>query len=269
MANSMGSGGSGAGKVAVGVRDVSHAFPLPGGGVKSVLEHIELSVAQGEFVAIVGPSGCGKTTLMNLAAGLEPVQTGSVEVLGCSPRSGRRDVGYLFARDALLPWRSVLGNAELALELAGVEKAERQERARALLAQVGLEGVAKAFPAELSQGMRQRVAIARTLAATPSLLMLDEPFSALDAQTKLLLQDAFSQLWQGLGSTVILITHDLAEAVALADRVVLMTAGPGRIKRVFRVDLARPRSIVDLQGDPGFHHIYEQLWSELREEVTR
>lgn len=248
---------------------MSHAFPTADGQATRVLESIDIDVADGEFVAIVGPSGCGKTTLLNLVAGLEPVQHGTVLVRGHTPRCGDRDVGYLFARDALLPWRSVLGNAELALEIAGVAKAERTSRARQLLADVGLAAVADAYPAQLSQGMRQRVAIARTLAAAPSLLMLDEPFSALDAQTKLLLQDAFSTLWQRLRSTVVLITHDLSEAVALADRVVLMTAAPGRVKRVFPIDLGRPRSVVGLQGDPEYHRIYQELWGELCEEVTR
>ncbi len=250
------------------VEGVSHWFASPGGGELQVLDNITLSIGTGEFVGLVGPSGCGKTTLMNVLAGLEVPTQGRVLVLEGRPRAGNRDLGYLFARDALLPWRSVAANAELAMEMSGVAKAERKARAAEMLARVGLDGFAGAFPAQLSQGMRQRVAIARTLVATPRLLLLDEPFSALDAQTKLLLQDTFSGLWQTIGSTVILITHDLHEAIALADRVVLLTARPGRVKSVFAVDLPRPRSIVDLQGDDRFHQLYERIWAELREEVV-
>ncbi len=254
---------------AISVQALSHAFAGADGRAAPVLRDINLQVAKGEFIAIVGPSGCGKTTLMNLVAGLEPVQSGMVSVDGHVPRVGDRHVGYLFARDALLPWRTVLGNAALAMEIGGVDKAERNERAMSLLADVGLDHASHSYPAQLSQGMRQRVAIARTLATTPDLLLLDEPFSALDAQTKLLLQDTFARLWAHLSSTVMLITHDLSEAIALADRVVLMSARPGRIKRVFTVELPRPRSIIDLPSEPAFHRIYEELWQELREEVTR
>ncbi len=253
----------------VRIAGVSHSFAAPDGSRRPVLEGIDLEIRRGEFVAIVGPSGCGKTTLLNLVAGLVRAEVGIVQVHGGRPKVGDPEVGYLFARDALLPWRTVLGNAELALEIAGVAKTERRRRAEELLASVGLADSANAYPAQLSQGMRQRVAIARTLATRPDLLMLDEPFSALDAQTKLLLQDTFSQLWAGLGATVVLITHDLSEAISLADRVVLMTARPGRIKRVFEVDLPRPRSVVTLQSEEAYHRMYQQLWSELSEEVVR
>ena len=200
--------------VAVTVEGVSHCFATPGEGELQVLDNITLSIGQGEFVGVVGPSGCGKTTLMNVVAGLDVPTHGSVSVLEARPRAGNRDVGYLFARDALLPWRTVAANAELAMEMGGVAKAERRARAAEMLARVGLDGFARAYPAQLSQGMRQRVAIARTISTSPKVLLLDEPFSALDAQTKLLLQDMFSSLWRTIGSTVILITHDLHEAIA-------------------------------------------------------
>ncbi|MGC8511961.1 MAG: ABC transporter ATP-binding protein [Acidimicrobiales bacterium] len=262
-------GGSVPGGSVVRIAGVSHSFAAPDGARRQVLDSIDLEIRRGEFVAIVGPSGCGKTTLLNLVAGLVRAEVGIVQVHGGRPKVGDPEVGYLFARDALLPWRTVLGNAELALEIAGVAKTERRRRAEELLASVGLADSANAYPAQLSQGMRQRVAIARTLATRPDLLMLDEPFSALDAQTKLLLQDTFSHLWAGLGATVVLITHDLSEAISLADRVVLMTARPGRIKRVFEVDLPRPRSVVTLQSEEAYHRMYQQLWSELSEEVVR
>lgn len=247
---------------------VSHLFKSAEGVHVEAIQDLSLAVGTGEFVAIVGPSGCGKTTLLNIVSGLETPSTGEVLVNGHRPRSGDRDVGYLFARDALLPWRTVLANVELPLALYGVGKAERRERARVALADVGLEHFTAALPAELSQGMRQRAAIARTLAANPSLMLLDEPFSALDAQTKLLLQDSFSSLWSQISSTVVLITHDLGEAIALADRVVLMTRRPGRIKNVFDVNLPRPRSVLSLQGNDAYHKMYERIWAELREEVA-
>ncbi|HET9692623.1 MAG TPA: ABC transporter ATP-binding protein [Acidimicrobiales bacterium] len=256
-----------AGDAVVKVHGLDHAFDGPDGQPAPVLRGIDLDVADGEFLAVVGPSGCGKTTLLNLISGLEARQGGTVEVRGAPPRVGNRDVGYLFARDALLPWRTVLENAELAMEVGGRNRAERRAVATRLLDQVGLGSHLHSYPAQLSQGMRQRVAIARTLAPRPGLLMLDEPFSALDAQTKILLQDAFAALWAELGSTVVLITHDLSEAIGLADRVVVMTARPGRIKRVFDIDLPRPRSLVNLQSDPHYHRIYQQVWDELREEV--
>lgn len=258
---------TGTGQV-VAVRGLNHSFVGPDGRPRPVLVGVDLEIRQGEFVAIVGPSGCGKTTLLNLISGLVRGQEGAVLVNGARPRVGDPEVGYLFARDALLPWRTVLGNAELALEMAGVAKKERRARAESLLESVGLADSAHSYPAQLSQGMRQRVAIARTLAPRPALLMLDEPFSALDAQTKLLLQETFSRLWADIGATVVLITHDLSEAIGLADRIVLMTSRPGRIKNVFDVDLPRPRSIVGLQSEEGYHRIYSQLWEQLRDEVV-
>jgi NitT/TauT family transport system ATP-binding protein len=260
--------GAAQGGCAIQVTGLDHVFPGSGGEPVSVLEGIDLTVTAGQFVAIVGPSGCGKTTLLNLLSGLEPVQAGSIHVHDERPVAGDRDVGYLLARDALLPWRTVAANAELALELGGVKREERRRRALDLLSDVGLAQFADSLPAQLSHGMRQRVAIARTLAPAPRLLLLDEPFSALDAQTKLLLQDTFMRLCERLAPTVVLITHDLQEAIALADRVVLMTARPGRIKRAFDVDLPRPRSVLSLQGEAHFHELHQELWASLREEVV-
>jgi NitT/TauT family transport system ATP-binding protein len=249
------------------IHEVEHEFLSPDGTAVRALEPTNLEVAEGEFVAIVGPSGCGKTTLLNIIAGLVEQSYGDVSVNGEPPRAGNRNVGYLFARDSLLPWRSVVGNVELNMEVFGVPKAERRERALDMLQKVGLSSFASSYPAQLSQGMRQRVAIARTLAPLPSIVLLDEPFSALDAQTKLQLQETFSELWQHMSATVILITHDLYEAVALADRVVIFTSRPGRVKKVLDVDLARPRSVYHLQGEDRYHHLYEEAWDSLRDEV--
>jgi NitT/TauT family transport system ATP-binding protein len=259
-----------AGTQAIRIQQVTHAFAATPGSAGPViaLREVSLQVHPGEFVAIVGPSGCGKTTLLNILAGLERPTSGEVSVAGRPPRAGAPEVGYLFARDSLLPWRTALGNAELAMEMRGVSPAERRERAHRLLADVGLDAFANAYRAQLSQGMRQRVALARALAAEPQILLMDEPFSALDAQTRILVQDLFLSLWSRLHTSVVLITHDLAEAIALADRVVLFTRAPGRIKGTFPVDLPRPRSIQSLQADPAYHHIYESIWRDLQEEVN-
>jgi len=233
-----------------------------------VLEDISLSVAPGELLAIVGPSGCGKTTLLNLLAGLEEPQQGSVTLFGAPPQTGSGEVGYLFARDSLLPWRTALENVCVGMQLRGVRRDQREERARSLLKAVGLGGFEGAYRAQLSQGMRQRVALARTLALEPRLLLMDEPFSALDAQTRLQVQETFLSLWERVGATVILITHDLSEAVALADRVVIMTRRPGRVKAVFSIKLARPRDLRELQSDSTYLEHYAAIWGELKSEFS-
>jgi NitT/TauT family transport system ATP-binding protein len=255
---------------AIRVQGVTHAFAAARSPANAVvaLRDVSLEVWPGEFVAIVGPSGCGKTTLLNILAGLERPTSGTVLVAGKPPRAGAPEVGYLFARDSLLPWRTALGNAALAMEMRGVPADERRERARRMLADVGLDAFANAYRAQLSQGMRQRVALARALAAEPEILLMDEPFSALDAQTRILVQDLFLSLWSRLHISVVLITHDLAEAIALADRVVLFTRAPGRIKAIFPVELPRPRSIQSLQADSAYHQIYESVWRDLQDEVT-
>lgn len=269
LPNEQTTGGTSAGRVtaSVDLRDVEQWFDAPDGTLVRALEPTNLHVNPGEFLAIVGPSGCGKTTLLNIIAGLVPQSRGTVLVDGKAPRAGNRAVGYLFARDSLMPWRTVQGNVELNMEVFGYDKAKRRDRAAEMLSKVGLSSFAFSYPAQLSQGMRQRVAIARTLAALPAIVLLDEPFSALDAQTKLLLQETFSALWQTMEATVILITHDLHEAVALADRVVIFTSRPGRIKKVLEVNLPRPRSVVKLQAEERYHQLYEEAWESLRDEV--
>lgn len=251
----------------INVAGVSHAFATPGDGVVHALEEIDLAIADGEFVAIVGPSGCGKTTLLNAMAGLDTPLVGEVTVAGKAPRAGDPDVSYVLARDSLLPWRTTLSNAAIALEFQGVPKREREERAREALNIMGLGDFTGAYGAQLSHGMRQRVALARSFATDPRILLMDEPFSALDAQTRINAHDAFLSAWERHKTTVVLITHDLTEAVGLADRVVIMTRRPGRIKSVHDVDLPRPRSMINLQGSDRFHQIYETIWRDLREEV--
>ena len=233
-------------------------------GRAQVLADVSLHVADGEFVSLVGPSGCGKTTLLNLCAGLVAhTGTGTIAVAGGAPREGNPKIGYMLARDSLLPWRTALENAAFGVRVRGVPAPERVERARAMLAEVGLAGYEQALPKALSHGMRQRTALARTFAMDSPLLLMDEPFGALDAQTKLQLEDLLLRLCQQHRHTVLFVTHDLAEAVAVSDRVVVMSSRPGRIIADVPIDLPRPRSIRELQKAPHFHELYATLWSHL------
>ncbi|HEX5201959.1 MAG TPA: ABC transporter ATP-binding protein [Actinoplanes sp.] len=211
------------------------------------LQDIDLEIPSGQFVALVGASGCGKTTLLNMMAGLIEPSGGTITVGGRRPTLPNPDIGYMFARDALLPWRTAQRNVELPLETRGVRRSERAARAKEMLDMVGLKGRERQFRLQLSQGMRQRVALARTLAADPSLLLMDEPFAALDARTKLAMQMEFLGIWerhQGSEATktVVFVTHDLQEAVLLADRVIVMLPNPGRIAEDRIIDLPRPRA---------------------------
>lgn len=229
-----------------------------------VLQNIDLSVRAGEFVSLVGPSGCGKTTLLNVLAGLVKAQTqGKAELLGGAPVLGSPQIAYMLASDSLLPWRTALGNAAFGMEVRGVPKAEREQRALALLKRVGLGGHIDALPNALSNGMRQRVALARTFAMNSPVLLMDEPFGALDAQTKLQLQDLLLELTQSEQRTVMFVTHDLAEAVAVSDRVVVLASHPGRVVVDMRIDLPRPRTVRALQKDPAFHALYAKVWGHL------
>ena len=239
-------------------------------GVLAV-SNTSLNVAPGEFVSIVGPSGCGKTTLLNLAAGLLPpdVASGTVLVGGKPPVRGNRDIAYMLARDALCPWRTALGNAELGAEIRGVPAEARRARALDLLDKVSLKGFENAYPKALSQGMRQRVALARTFGLDSPILLMDEPFGALDAQTKLQLEDVLLGLWQRERRTIVFITHDLSEAVSMSDRVIVMSARPGRIIADVPINLGRPRSVRALQKDPAYHELYAYVWTKLEEGLSQ
>ncbi|HEX6947464.1 MAG TPA: ABC transporter ATP-binding protein [Acidimicrobiia bacterium] len=244
-----------------------HRFPSDDGPIP-VLDGIDADIAPGEFVSLVGPSGCGKTTLMNMVAGLVKPSEGEVLLNGVESRQPSRSVGYMFARDRLMPWRTALGNVEFGPEVRGVPLKQRRQRAREMLALVGLAGFEDAYPAELSQGMRQRVAMARTLIIDPSVMLLDEPFAALDAQTRTLLQREFLRIWTQFRPTVLFVTHDLEEAVFLADRVLVMSARPGRIKAEFRVPIPRPRDVAEMKFDEEARRIAREVWSVLKDEVV-
>lgn len=239
-------------------------------GRSNVLSDVTLRIADGEFVSLVGPSGCGKTTLLNLCAGLVPhTGKGSIEVAGGAPRDGNPNVAYMLARDSLFPWKTALENAEFGVRVRGASPAEARDRARAMLAEVGLGAFENHLPKGLSHGMRQRTALARTFAMDSSVLLMDEPFGALDAQTKLQLEDLLLRLCDQHKHTVLFVTHDLGEAVAVSDRVVVMSSRPGRIVADVPIDLPRPRSIRELQKDPHYHELYAQLWSHLESGWTR
>ena len=247
---------------------VTHHFETDGRRVLAV-DDVTLQVPKGQFISVVGPSGCGKTTMLNMVAGLIQPTEGEVRLDGVTCLSGNKQVGYMIARDGLLPWRTARKNVEFGLELRGMRRAERHERARELLRLVGLEGFERSFPKQLSQGMRQRVAVARTLATDPEVFLLDEPFAALDAQTRVLLQNEFLRIWEELGNTVMFVTHDLTEAIALADRVVVFSARPGRIKLDIEVGLPRPRDVATIRFDEEFNRISETIWEALRDEVKQ
>jgi len=228
---------------------------------------IDLDIAPGEFVALVGPSGCGKTTLLNLVAGLARPTEGSVTLGGQVVSGPSREVAYMLARDALYPWRTAVENVELGLQVRGMGRAERRAVALDWLGRVHLTDFAGARVAELSQGMRQRVAIARTLALSPRCVLMDEPFAALDAQTRLLIQNEFLGLWDHLRPTVLFVTHDLDEAISLSDRVVLLGSRPGRLVRDIPVGIPRPRVVEQLGADPTWQALHDDLHAALRAEV--
>ncbi|WP_274631002.1 ABC transporter ATP-binding protein [Arvimicrobium flavum] len=253
----------------VTLTDVAHWFApkSPGDKPVQVLRKTDLVIKKQEFVALVGPSGCGKTTVLNMVAGLIDPFAGSVRLDGQKPKVGDRDVGYLLARDALMPWRTAVQNVSLPLELRGISRRKAEDAAAASLKAVGLGAFINSYPAQLSHGMRQRVAVARTLVTEPTTVLMDEPFSALDAQTRLSLQQQFLSLWERLNSTVLFVTHDLTEAILMADRVLVFSARPGAIKADFKIELERPRSLSELQGSDKFHALFQEIWNVFRDEV--
>jgi NitT/TauT family transport system ATP-binding protein len=249
------------------VEDIVKRFDTPDGALTAI-DRVSFDVAPGEFLAVIGPSGCGKSTLFNVIGGLLDGYQGRVAVDGETVRGPHAAIGMVFQEESTFPWRTVIENVAFPLEIAGVAKAERLERARHFVALVGLAGFERRYPAELSGGMRQRVSMARTLASEPKILLMDEPFAALDEQTRLLLGDKVLQIQQELKQTTLLITHNITEAVQLSDRVLVMTYRPGRLKRVVSIDLPRPRTSEIVSSD-AFGHYVAQIWSDLREEATR
>ena len=231
------------------------------------LRDLSFTVREGEFCAMIGPSGCGKTTLLHILCGLIEPSAGTVTIPG--RERGRLVTAIIFQGVSTLPWLTVAQNVEYGLRLMGISVRERRERARDHIRQVGLQAFADAYPYQLSEGMRQRVSIARALATDPDILLMDEPFANLDEQNRLLLQDELLRIWQENRKTVLFVTHSLDEAIRLADRVLVMSAAPGRIKAGFTVPLPRPREFQEVRRDPAYGALIARLWDELREEVLR
>lgn len=252
--------------VEISLESIRHGF-VHGDKVVHAVWDLDLQISAGQFICLVGPSGCGKTTMLGMVAGLDPPRAGSVTVGGRSAGEMTTQTAYMLARDALLPWLTASENVELGLRVRGVPKTERNRISKEWLERVGLVGFENSSILKLSQGMRQRVAIARTLAMEPQCILMDEPFAALDAQTRVLIQQEFTDLWQRSRPTVIFVTHDLSEAILLGDRIILMSKRPGRIVADIMVDLPRPRNLEAPHLNEGVARYHKQLAGRLREEA--
>jgi NitT/TauT family transport system ATP-binding protein len=249
------------------LRGVTKNFRTPTGAIFTALRDLNLEVRAGEFCAFVGPTGCGKSTTLALMSGLEPVSEGEIEVLDDpSPKVGAR-VGYVFQQDAIFPWKNVLDNVAAGPRYRGRSKEEAKAGAHEWITRVGLSGFEHYYPHQLSGGMRKRVALAQSLICEPEILLMDEPFSALDVQTRALMENELLQIWSSTSASVVFVTHDLEEAIALADRVFVFTAGPGTVKSNYEVDLPRPRNVAEIRFDPRFVRIYQEIWTDLKDEV--
>jgi NitT/TauT family transport system ATP-binding protein len=249
------------------VSNVSKTF-VSRGAVREVLRPVNLAIEEGEFVAFVGPSGCGKSTLLNIIAGLIPASSGEVAYANEPVRDINTQIGYMTQAESLLPWRTAEDNIQLPLKLRGFSREERRARSRELLDAVGLSGFGSSFPNQLSGGMRKRVALAQVLAYDPKTVLMDEPFGALDAQLKLVMQNELAEIHSRMKKTIVFVTHDLGEAIALADRIVIFGARPGRVKAIEQVDIPRPRNVFKIRFDPVYQAIYERLWDMLAPEIS-
>jgi NitT/TauT family transport system ATP-binding protein len=256
--------------VAVALDDVVVAFRLADGGLYTAVERATLHVADGEFVAIVGPTGCGKSTLLNVTAGLFVPAAGAVNVFGHSLSTLNRQAGYLFQADALFPWKTAVENVAIGLEISGAPAGDARARAKEWLARVGLAAFTDRYPHMLSGGQRKRVGLAQVLIRDPKILLMDEPFGPLDAQTRQIMGNLLLDLWTADRKAVLFVTHDLEEAIALSDRVVIMSAGPAaRIIGDWRVPLVRPRDTSEVKLDPVFHELHRDIWQKLKAEVLK
>ncbi len=252
-------------KCAVALKGVTKRFPE-----YTAVEDITFSAAEGRFISIVGPSGCGKSTLLNMIAGLLAPSAGHVEIFGQRLTGINRRASYMFQQDALLPWKTVHENIQLGLLLHGRNKLEAIQESNAWVERVGLSGFGGYYPHQLSGGMRKRVTMAQCWIVQPDLILMDEPFSALDVHTRLRMESQILDLWTESRKTVIFVTHDLEEAISLSDEVFLLSAGPrSRLAGRYPVDLERPRSLIDIKAEPRFHELYRAIWADLREEVLK
>lgn len=259
-----------AGSTAVALDDTTVAFRLADARIYTAVERARLSLEHGEFVAIVGPTGCGKSTLLNVAAGLLRPASGTVRIFDRPLTGINREAGYLFQADALFPWKTAIDNVAIGLEIQGASRAQALERAQGWLTAVGLGAFGNRYPHMLSGGQRKRVGLAQVLIRDPKILLMDEPFGPLDAQTRQIMGNLLLELWNADRKAVLFVTHDLEEAIALADRVVIMSAGPSaRIIGDWRVPLARPRDILEVRMEKDFHALHREIWSVLKDEVMK
>jgi NitT/TauT family transport system ATP-binding protein len=256
------------GTYSIELRNVTKRFLTPADKVFTAIRDINMAVAPGEFVAVVGPTGSGKSTTLGLISGLERPSEGSVKVMGKPVQGIDPCIGYVFQADAVFPWKNVLNNVATGPRFRGQPKAQALERARDWIARVGLSGFEDRYPHQLSGGMRKRVALAQTFINEPQILLMDEPFSALDVQTRTMMEDELLQLWSAYSASVVFVTHDLEEAISLADRVCVITSGPGTIKGIYTIDLPRPRTVAEIRFEPRFLQLYHQIWEDLRDEVV-
>jgi NitT/TauT family transport system ATP-binding protein len=255
---------------AVSLKDVDVTFRLADGGVYTAVQRASLDVADGEFVAIVGPTGCGKSTLLNVAAGLLAPSNGTATIFGHELGELNRQAGYLFQAEALFPWKTATENVAIGLEIAGAAKAEARERAQNWLTRVGLGTFGDRYPHMLSGGQRKRVGLVQVLIRDPKILLMDEPFGPLDAQTRQIMGNLLLDLWSADRKAVLFVTHDLEEAIALSDRVVIMSAGPAaRIIGNWKVPLPRPRDIGEVKLERAFHELHREIWEALKDEVMK
>jgi len=249
------------------IRNVTKRFLTPTGKAYTAIRDVNMAVAPGEFVAVVGPTGCGKSTTLGLISGLERPSEGSVQVMGKPVQGIDPRIGYVFQADAVFPWKNVLSNVATGPLFRGQRKAEARERARDWIARVGLSGFENHYPHQLSGGMRKRVALAQTFINEPQILLMDEPFSALDVQTRTMMEDELLHMWSSISASVVFVTHDLEEAISLADRVCVLTSGPGTVKGIYTIDLPRPRNVAEIRFEPRFVQLYHEIWEDLRNEV--
>jgi NitT/TauT family transport system ATP-binding protein len=252
---------------AIELRNVSRRFVTSDGKSLTALRDFDMTVRRGEFCAVVGPTGCGKSTTLTLIAGLAAPSAGEVRVKGKPVAGIDPRIGFVFQQDAVFPWKSVLDNVAAGPLFRGERKSEAFERAGDWVRRVGLAGFEAHYPHQLSGGMRKRVALAQTFINGPEILLMDEPFSALDVQTRILMQDELLQLWSTASASVVFVTHDLEEAIALADRVFVLTAGPATVKAVYDIDLPRPRITAEVRYQKHFIELSQLIWNDLRDEV--
>ena len=252
---------------AIELQHVSRRFITPGGKVVLALRDLSMSVQQGEFCAVVGPTGCGKSTTLTLITGLAQPSSGSIKIWGQTVEGIDRRIGFVFQSDAVFPWRNVLDNVAAGPIYRGLEKARAHDKAFDWIRRVGLTGFEHHYPHQLSGGMRKRVALAQTFINGPEILLMDEPFSALDVQTRALMQQELLQLWTSTSGSVVFVTHDIEEAILLADKVFVLTARPATVKNVYAIDLPRPRVLSEVRYSQRFSELSRQIWNDLKDEV--